>query len=140
MVPMSKLIKTVAASLGGGMALGFAVRAIAHSARRRENTMATGLTLDARVAALEERLASLAMTVASGLYSDQTWKVLAVGAARGLAWGTLAGFVILMLYMYYSSFILLLGAEMNQVIELHSPGATGLEEPSTTAERLRKQG
>jgi putative nucleotidyltransferase with HDIG domain len=39
-------------------------------------------------------LASLAMTVASGLYSDQTLKVLAVDAARGLAWGTLAGFVV----------------------------------------------
>jgi putative nucleotidyltransferase with HDIG domain len=39
-------------------------------------------------------LAALAMTVASGLYSDQTPKLLAFDAARGLAWGTLAGFIV----------------------------------------------
>ena len=39
-------------------------------------------------------LAALAMTVASGLYSDQTWKLLAFDAARGLAWATLAGFIV----------------------------------------------
>jgi putative nucleotidyltransferase with HDIG domain len=39
-------------------------------------------------------LASLAMTVASGLYSDQTVKVLAFDAARGVASGALAGFLV----------------------------------------------
>ena len=38
------------------------------------------------------------------------------------SYGTLAGVAILMLYMYYSAFILLFGAEMNQVIEEHAPG------------------
>ena len=37
-------------------------------------------------------------------------------------YGTLAGIVILMLYFYYSSVIVLVGAEMNQVIEEHIPG------------------
>lgn len=37
-------------------------------------------------------------------------------------YGTLAGVVILMLYLYYSSFILLMGAEMNQIIEAYVPG------------------
>jgi putative nucleotidyltransferase with HDIG domain len=39
-------------------------------------------------------LASLAMAVASGLYSDQTWKLLAFDAFRGLCCATLAGFVV----------------------------------------------
>jgi membrane protein len=37
-------------------------------------------------------------------------------------YGTLAGLVILLVYMYYSGFILLLGAEMNKIIEHHAPG------------------
>jgi len=37
------------------------------------------------------------------------------------AYGSLAGIIVLMLYIYYTSFILLLGAEMNQVIEEHVP-------------------
>jgi membrane protein len=37
-------------------------------------------------------------------------------------YGTLAGIAIFLLYIYYSAFILLLGAEMNQVIEEHAPG------------------
>lgn len=37
-------------------------------------------------------------------------------------YGSLAGIIVLMLYIYYSSFIMLLGAEMNQVIEEHIPG------------------
>jgi membrane protein len=37
------------------------------------------------------------------------------------AYGSLAGMVILMLYIYYSSFIMLIGAELNQVIEEHIP-------------------
>jgi putative nucleotidyltransferase with HDIG domain len=39
-------------------------------------------------------LAAMAMTVASGLYSDQTPKLLAFDAFRGLAWATLAGFIV----------------------------------------------
>jgi len=35
-------------------------------------------------------------------------------------YGTLAGLIILLLYMYYSAFIVLLGAEINQVLTLHS--------------------
>ncbi len=37
-------------------------------------------------------------------------------------YGTLAGVIVLMLYMYYSAYILLLGTEINQVIESHAPG------------------
>lgn len=37
-------------------------------------------------------------------------------------YGTVGGVIVLMLYLYYSSFIVLLGAEMNQVIEEHIPG------------------
>lgn len=46
-------------------------------------------------------------------------------------YGALAGVAILMLYMYYSSFILLLGAEMNQVIEEHIPGGKDEGEKTT---------
>jgi membrane protein len=35
--------------------------------------------------------------------------------------GSFAGIIILMLYIYYSSFIMLVGAEINQVIEEHVP-------------------
>ena len=37
-------------------------------------------------------------------------------------YGSLAGVAILMLYVYYSAYIMLIGAEMNQVIEWHIPG------------------
>jgi membrane protein len=37
-------------------------------------------------------------------------------------YGTFAGIIILMLYIYYSSFIMLVGAQLNQVIEEHIPG------------------
>lgn len=37
-------------------------------------------------------------------------------------YGAITGVAIHMLYMYYFSYILLLGAELNQVIEQHSPG------------------
>src|SRR5215211_1493344 len=37
-------------------------------------------------------------------------------------YGSLAGVIILMLYLYYSAVIMLIGAEMNQVIEWHIPG------------------
>lgn len=36
-------------------------------------------------------------------------------------YGAVAGIIVLMLYIYWSSFILLLGAEMNQIIEAHVP-------------------
>jgi membrane protein len=35
--------------------------------------------------------------------------------------GSLAGVAVFMLYLYYSSFIMLVGAEMNQIIEEHIP-------------------
>jgi membrane protein len=35
--------------------------------------------------------------------------------------GAFAGIIILMLYIYYSSFIMLIGAQINQVIEEHAP-------------------
>ena len=38
------------------------------------------------------------------------------------SYGSLAGVIILMLYTYYSALIMLIGAEMNQVIEWHIPG------------------
>jgi membrane protein len=37
-------------------------------------------------------------------------------------YGSLAGVIILMLYVYYSALIMLIGAEINQVIEEHIPG------------------
>ena len=37
-------------------------------------------------------------------------------------YGSLAGIAILMLYIYYSAFIMLVGAQLNQVIEEHIPG------------------
>ncbi len=43
------------------------------------------------------------------------------GQSYSASYGALAGVAILMLYIYYTSYILLLGAEMNQVIEEHAP-------------------
>ena len=37
------------------------------------------------------------------------------------AYGSLAGIIVLMLYIYYSSFIMLIGAQLNQVIEEYNP-------------------
>src|SRR5215216_1576919 len=37
-------------------------------------------------------------------------------------YGSLAGVIILLLYVYYSALIMLIGAEINQVIEWHIPG------------------
>jgi putative nucleotidyltransferase with HDIG domain len=39
-------------------------------------------------------VAYLAMTVATGLYAEQTWRFIAFDAGRALAWGTLAGFLV----------------------------------------------
>ena len=46
-------------------------------------------------------------------------------------YGALAGIAILMLYIYYTSYILLLGAEMNQVIEEHIPEGKNEGEKTT---------
>ena len=51
-------------------------------------------------------------------------------------YGSLAGVIILMLYVYYSAFIMLVGAEMNQVIEWHIPG--GKNEGEKVPEEDRK--
>lgn len=44
------------------------------------------------------------------------------GDSYNETYGSLAGVIILMLYVYYSALIMLVGAEMNQVIEWHIPG------------------
>jgi membrane protein len=51
-------------------------------------------------------------------------------------YGSLAGVIILMLYIYYSAVIMLVGAEMNQVIEWHIPG--GKNEGEKVPEEDRK--
>lgn len=51
-------------------------------------------------------------------------------------YGSLAGVIIFMLYVYYSAFIMLIGAEMNQVIEWHIPG--GKNEGEKVPEEDRK--
>ncbi len=51
-------------------------------------------------------------------------------------YGSLASVIILLLYIYYSSFIMLIGAEMNQVIEWHIPG--GKDEGEKVPEADRK--
>ena len=61
-----------------------------------------------------------------------------VGASGSYSatYGSLAGVIILMLYVYYSAFIMLVGAEMNQVIEWHIPG--GKNEGEKVPEEDRK--
>ena len=44
------------------------------------------------------------------------------GNSYNETYGSLAGVIVLMLYVYYSALIMLVGAEMNQVIEWHIPG------------------
>jgi membrane protein len=51
-------------------------------------------------------------------------------------YGSLAGVIILMLYIYYSAVIMLVGAEINQVIEWHIPG--GKDEGEKVPEEDRK--
>ena len=50
--------------------------------------------------------------------------------------GSLAGVILFLLYVYYSAFIMLIGAEMNQVIEWHIPG--GKDEGEKIPEEDRK--
>ena len=50
-------------------------------------------------------------------------------------YGSLAGIVILMLYIYYSTFILLIGAELNQVIEEHIPEGKNEGEKTPNADQ-----
>lgn len=53
------------------------------------------------------------------------------GESYSASYGALAGVAILMLYIYYTSYILLLGAEMNQVIEEHIPEGKNEGEKTT---------
>ena len=64
------------------------------------------------------------------------FSVYASNSGASSTYGSLAGVIIFMLYVYYSAFILLLGAEMNQVIEWHIPG--GKDEGDKIPEEDRK--
>ena len=59
------------------------------------------------------------------------------GSSFSATYGSLAGVIVLMLYVYYSALIMLVGAEMNQVIERHIPGGKdeGEKSPKPTADR-----
>ena len=62
-------------------------------------------------------IAVLLWLIFTGLFS------LYMNTADFTAYGAVAGAVIFMLYLYYTSFILLLGAEMNQIVEdVHPEG------------------
>jgi len=54
-----------------------------------------------------------------------------IGGNTFASYGALAGVAILMLYLYYSAYIVLLGAEMNQVVEEHIPGGKNEGEKTT---------
>jgi membrane protein len=58
------------------------------------------------------------------------------GNSYNETYGSLAGVIVLMLYVYYSALIMLVGAEMNQVIEWHIPG--GKDEGDKIPEDDRK--
>jgi membrane protein len=58
------------------------------------------------------------------------------GSSYNETYGSLAGVIILLLYVYYSALIMLVGAEMNQVIEWHIPG--GKDEGEKVPEDDRK--
>jgi membrane protein len=58
------------------------------------------------------------------------------GESYNETYGSLAGVIVLMLYVYYSAVIMLVGAEMNQVIEWHIPG--GKDEGDKVPEDDRK--
>jgi membrane protein len=53
--------------------------------------------------------------------------------------GSFAGIIILMLYIYYSSFIMLVGAEVNQVIEEHVPEGKNEGEKTLNTEQQSSQ-
>jgi membrane protein len=57
------------------------------------------------------------------------------GSSYNETYGSLAGVIILMLYVYYSALIMLIGAEMNQVIEWHIPGGKNEGEKVPEADR-----
>jgi membrane protein len=50
-------------------------------------------------------------------------------------YGSVAGVIVLMLYVYYSALIMLIGAEINQVIEWHIPGGKNEGEKIPEADR-----
>src|SRR5829696_5433742 len=58
------------------------------------------------------------------------------GSSYNETYGSLAGVIVLMLYVYYSALIMLVGAEMNQMIEWHIPG--GKDEGDKIPEDVRK--
>ncbi len=58
------------------------------------------------------------------------------GSSYNETYGSLAGVIVLLLYVYYSALIMLVGAEMNQVIEWHIPG--GKDEGEKFPEEDRK--
>jgi membrane protein len=58
------------------------------------------------------------------------------GDSYNETYGSLAGVIVLMLYVYYSALIMLVGAEMNQVIEWHIP--SGKDEGEKIPEDDRK--
>jgi membrane protein len=53
------------------------------------------------------------------------------GSSLSASYGSLASVIILLLYLYYTAYIVLLGAEMNQVIEEHIPEGKNEGEKST---------
>lgn len=57
-------------------------------------------------------------------------------------YGTLAGVVVLLLYLYWSSFMLLVGAEINQVVEQANPAGKdeGQQQPGDSREPAAKPG
>ena len=57
------------------------------------------------------------------------------GNSYNETYGSLAGVIVLMLYVYYSALIMLVGAEMNQVIEWHIPGGKDEGEKIPEADR-----
>ncbi len=57
------------------------------------------------------------------------------GNSYNETYGSLAGVIVLMLYVYYSALIMLVGAEMNQVIEWHIPGGKDEGEKVPEADR-----
>jgi membrane protein len=57
----------------------------------------------------------------------------------GETFGSFAGIIVLMLYIYYTSFIILVGAEMNQVIEEHVPEGKNEGEKTLNTEQQSSQ-